>query len=122
MIVRCIKDCWDSKRNRRYYAGDQDDVDPLEPLAMYFDFPPGTEVYCKIRGTKTTPARSATRIIPGGDVKHVYDEKPKNPVSEAIPVEKDSEKITCDICGTYTGTELQVRTHKYHCAKKQANA
>lgn len=65
MLVRCNTKCWDSKRNRRYHPGDQDDIEPLEPVAMYFDFPPGTEVYDKKRGNKTTPAKDTTRIVPG---------------------------------------------------------
>ena len=51
MIVQCNRECFDSKRARKYYIGDQDDVDPTEPLAMYFTFPPGTETYFKEMGT-----------------------------------------------------------------------
>jgi hypothetical protein len=117
MIVKCNRKCFDSVKCRHYYPGDQDDINPLDPIAGHFDFPPGTEVYFKQRGTKTTPAISTTRIIPG----LVEDEKKKNPVVGET-VKTDSEKVTCDICGIYTGTEGQVRAHKYHCAKKQANA
>jgi hypothetical protein len=69
MKVRCIKECWDSKRNRHYYPGDQDDIDPLEPIAQKFDFPPGTTVYYKQPGSKTEPARSTTRIVSGAVLK-----------------------------------------------------
>ena len=54
MIVKCNKECWDSKRARHYVPGDQDDIDPLEPVAMYFDFPAGTKVYHKKDGIETT--------------------------------------------------------------------
>ena len=103
MIVRCNMECYDSKRSRKYYRGDQDDVDPLEPLAMYFDFPPGTTVYCKIKGTKDTPARSSTRVVPG-----LVAKEP----------EKVEEKTICDICNLYEGTKTQMHMHKIHCAKK----
>ncbi|MDD2657197.1 MAG: hypothetical protein PHD04_00865 [Candidatus Pacebacteria bacterium] len=65
MIVKCNRPCWDAKRNRKYFHGDQDDIDPLEPIAGNFDFPPGTEVYYKKPGNKNTPAMSSTRIVPG---------------------------------------------------------
>jgi hypothetical protein len=65
MIVKCNRGCWDSKRSRRYYPGDQDDIDPLEPVAMYFDFPPGTEVYFKPKAPKRKSAVATTRIVPG---------------------------------------------------------
>ena len=32
--------------------GDQDDIDPMEPVAMYFDFPAGTKVYDKKKGSR----------------------------------------------------------------------
>ena len=65
MIAKCLRKCWDSGRSRQYYPGDQDDINPLEPIAMYFEFPPGTEVYHKESGTKNKAAKSTTRIIPG---------------------------------------------------------
>lgn len=39
MIVKCIRRCWDGKRARRYYPGDQDDIQPGDAVAKYFDFP-----------------------------------------------------------------------------------
>ena len=39
MIVKCIRRCWDGKKARRYYPGDQDDIQPGDPIAKYFDFP-----------------------------------------------------------------------------------
>ena len=65
MIVKCNRKCWDSKRSRQYYPGDQDDIDPLEPIAMYFDFPPGTEVYYKPKAGSKKPVAATTRIVPG---------------------------------------------------------
>lgn len=76
MIVKCIKECWDSKRNRHYYMGDQDDIDPKEPIAMYFSFPAGTEVYFKKPGSKTEPAKETVRIVPGAVAKKP-EEKPE---------------------------------------------
>jgi len=39
VIVKCIRRCWDGKKARRYYPGDQDDIDPASPIAKYFEFP-----------------------------------------------------------------------------------
>lgn len=48
MIVRCIRECWDSSIPRHYVPGDQDDIDPMNPIAKYFEgWPPGTKVYFK---------------------------------------------------------------------------
>jgi hypothetical protein len=108
MIVKCHTECFDSKRCRKYFRGDQDDVDPLEPLAMYFTFPPGTTVYHKIKGKSGpngTPNIETTRVVPGGE-------------------KKEPEKIeeTCDICKEYKGTKAQMHMHKIHCAKKHQEA
>jgi hypothetical protein len=54
MIVKCNTRCWDSKRCILYYPGDQNDIDPLEPVAKYFDFPAGTVVYDKKNGVEGT--------------------------------------------------------------------
>jgi len=60
MIVQCAERCWDGKRCVLYYPGDKADVDPLSPLAKYFEgWPPGTEVYTKAKG------KEGTRIVPG---------------------------------------------------------
>ena len=80
MIVKCIRECWESKRNRHYYMGDQDDIDPLEPIAANFAFPAGTEVYYKKPGNKKEPAKSTTRIVPGAVAK-----KPEEPPKEETP-------------------------------------
>ncbi len=47
MIATCHTRCWDAGKARRYYPGDQDDINPLDPIAKYFTFPPGTEKYSK---------------------------------------------------------------------------
>ena len=162
MVVTCNRRCWDSTRNRRYHPGDQDDIDPLEPIAGCFDFPPGTEVYWKKPGTKTTPAESTTRIVGAAIVEQkqikalekeaallekrlasIKNQKealtpkvapvvePKKEVVAAkeeivpeivkeVPVAKAI--VTCDVCGKYTGTTAQVRSHRYNCVKRTAKA
>ncbi len=47
MIATCNTRCWDAGKARRYYPGDTDDINPLDPIAKYFDFPVGTEKYSK---------------------------------------------------------------------------
>jgi len=64
MVVTCKRRCWCTKRGRRYYPGDTDDIDPMEPIALYFDFPPGTEVYHKTKDKKGKLIQT-TRKIPG---------------------------------------------------------
>jgi hypothetical protein len=140
MIVRCTRKCWDSTKCRHYYPGDQDEIDPLAPIAMYFDFPPGTEVYHKLRGNKTTGAKETTRIVPGNIVEtnrlkvveseeaqllkklvNIQAEKEKLKVVVApvkIPTPKNETEITCDVCGIYKGRELQVKAHRRTCSKR----
>ena len=141
MIVTCNARCWDSGRNRKYYPGDQDDIDPLEPIALYFNFPPGTEVYFKQRGNKTTPVKETTRIVPGkveekNKLKVLESEeaallkrleaikRQKAPLAAEIgepekDPEAESDLVTCDICGEYRGRPNQVRMHKVSCKKAE---
>lgn len=65
MVVICARKCWDSKRSCQYYPGDQDDIDPLEPIAMYFTFPPGTVVYDKPKANRRKAVTAGTRVVPG---------------------------------------------------------
>ena len=65
MVAICARKCWDSKRSRQYYPGDQDDIDPLEPVAMYFTFPPGTVVYDKPKANRRKAVVATTRVVPG---------------------------------------------------------
>lgn len=118
MIVKANKIAWDGVKCRKYHPGDQDDIDPLSPIAMYFDFPEGTEVYCKIKGKAHdkdgkggTPNIETTRIV-------------GQPLpTSAKPVVKASEEDveTCPICNIYKGRRSQVTMHKVHCAKKQVD-
>lgn len=98
MIVKCIRKCWDSNRNRQYFPGDQDEIDPLEPIASNFDFPPGTEVYFKQRGTKTTPAISTTRIVPGQvqekNRMKIVETEESNLLKKLAAIQKEKESLT----------------------------
>ena len=64
MVVTCKRQCFDGQRCIRYYPGDQDDIDPLSPIAMYFSFPSGTRVYCKKRGVEGTEISIGQDKIP----------------------------------------------------------
>lgn len=64
MIVKCNKRCFDSKRCILYVPGDQDDINPLDPISMYFDFPPGTVVYHKYLDKKKKWVYT-TNVVPG---------------------------------------------------------
>lgn len=72
MIVRCVDRCWDGKKCRLYHPGDQDDIDPMSPIAKYFEgWPPGTEVFTKNKG------KSGSRIVPG----EVKKEEPREEIN-----------------------------------------
>lgn len=104
--VRCIQGCWDSKRCIKYYPGDRDDIDPREPIAMYFDgWPDGTEVYFKERCSKDTPIKTGFRMVG------------KPPAKEPEPERETVE--TCEVCGEFQGSHKQVATHRRFCLKRQ---
>lgn len=117
MDVLCNREYWDSKRLFYFHVGDSANIDPLEPAAVYFDFPPGTEVAVKIKGqrasgvNKGSPSYMSTRIVPG------KVEAEKKPEPEKVVKPKPME--TCPICKLYTGTKPQVRMHKIACAKRE---
>lgn len=94
--VNCVQRCWDSKTKRLYYPGDVDDINPLDPVAKYFDgFKPGTEVYTKKNG------KEGTKIIPGG-----------------IEIHTDTIKTEmCEWCGG--GPFKNLSAHQRHCKKKE---
>jgi hypothetical protein len=57
MRAQCIQECWHSTKCIKYTPeGGQDgfyeDIDPLDPIAQYFAFPPGTVKYIKYLGNK----------------------------------------------------------------------
>jgi hypothetical protein len=54
MIAKCIRRCWDGKRARRYFPGDQDDIDLLNPVAKYFDIPKELIEQAKVGQQETT--------------------------------------------------------------------
>lgn len=88
----CKQRCFCSTRRRRYWPGDIDDIDPLEPVAQYFTFPPGTEVYIKKRTGRGGEPKSTTMIVPGAIEKTV--EKPAwDPMDEAVQQRYGEKKI-----------------------------
>jgi hypothetical protein len=49
MIAKCVRRCWDGKKARRYYPGDQDDINKTDPIAKFFQFEEETEVEAKAK-------------------------------------------------------------------------
>lgn len=47
VLAVCHTSCRDGQRNMVYYRGQTAPVEPMEPLAAYFTFPPGTKKYSK---------------------------------------------------------------------------
>ena len=61
MQARCIQECFHGPKAIKYYpdggpAGDgfYDDIDPLDPISQYFEFPKGTKKYVKVLGKTPT--------------------------------------------------------------------
>lgn len=106
MIVKCIRECFDSFRCRHYFPGDQDDIAPMSPVAQHFEgWPPGTEIYCKIRGNKIAAAYSSTRLVPG--------------VRQVDPAPVDDHP--CPWCEFKGKNEASLRTHQRSCKSKPAD-
>lgn len=104
MIVVCNRPCVDSAKSIKYYPGDSDDIDPFSPIAAYFTFPDGTEVYHKIKGTKDSPPVETTRIV-GGEIKAKVD--------DAAPKEAE-EKFLC-VCGFESKSKAGLASHFRAC-------
>lgn len=127
--VTCVRECFYSKRKRHYTPGDQDKIDPREPVAQYFTgWAPGTEVYHKVRGSKDKEVKETTKIIPGATPVMVEGgpepAAPAAPATAPAPVEGGAadNEFPCDLCdGAYIGkSAASLAAHKIHCAKKQA--
>lgn len=102
--VTCTTRCNDSTTSRRYHPGDVDTIDPMNPIAQYFEgWAPGTVVYQKIKGSKDTPAKVTTRTIPGG-------------VAFVATQEKDDSEM-CPECGK--GPFKNMGAHTQHCKGKE---
>ena len=71
MIGICKRRCWDGHKTRRYYPGDQDDIDPKGEMAEHFIFP----------DAKEAPRVESPKIEAAADVQ---DEKPKKLSSGAL--------------------------------------
>jgi hypothetical protein len=58
MRAQCIQECWHGPKCIKYTPdGGKDgdgyyDIEPLDPIAQYFEFPVGTVKYCKKLGKK----------------------------------------------------------------------
>jgi hypothetical protein len=68
MLAKCLMECYHGPRAWKFTpdGGDQGDgiydIDPLDPIAQYFEFPPGTVKYQKIFGTVKV-AQYGKRIV-----------------------------------------------------------
>ena len=111
-VVKCVRECFDSALGRHYFPGDTDDLNPMSPVASHFEgWQPGTEIYCKIRGTKESPARNGTRVIPGV---RPLDPAPQAPQAPQAPLD-----LLCPWCKEFEGkNEASLRTHQRSCKAK----
>lgn len=39
IVAKCTEECWDSKKCKHYYPGDQDEIDTEAEIAMHFQIP-----------------------------------------------------------------------------------
>ena len=79
MIAICVQRCRDGKASRRYGnkdIGKQFDIDPMDPIAQYFQFPEGTEKYDKKAGTVIQGATQDV-VLPSDTVKKIEKKKKK---------------------------------------------
>ena len=112
--VKCIRRCFDNTLARRYWPGDMAKIDPISPLAQYFEgFPPGVEVYHKVRGSKTEPVKETVKVIPGAAA--VAPLAPEPPAPVAAPAGE-----VCPDCGK--GPFKNLGAHQQHCEAFKAKA
>jgi len=101
MKAVCNTRSWDSETCRRFYPNREYDVDPLSPIAKYFNFPPGTKVYTKVRGTTRQNAKDpveGTMVVPDG-------------------IDKEPEEVfECD-CGFKAKSKAGYVSHLRKCEK-----
>lgn len=103
--VRCIKECWDSKRCIKYFRGDMQTLDSMEPVAMYFEeWPTGIPVYAKEKGIQGYRISGKGKFFEG-----------KFKEEKDIEVESEQEREMCDWCGKMF---INVGSHKQHCKAK----
>ena len=118
MEVKCVKRCFDSNKCRRYWPGDVDDIDPSDPIAMYFTgWPQGTEVYKK-PAAQVAPAAPAAQVAPAAPAVPEAPVAPAAPEAPYVPVANADGVFECDICGALWPTAMAASTHRRHCAKK----
>lgn len=106
MEVRCNRRCWDGVKCLRYLPDRMYDIDPLEPIAKYFDLPKGTEIYHKIKGGKDTPSIETTRIV-GGEIKLPAKQ-------EKTVTQTEKPKFVC-ACGFETNSKAGLYAHFRGC-------
>jgi hypothetical protein len=89
MLAKCIRECYDGPTGIKYYLNggvNNDgmfDVDPLSPLAQYFEFPVGTKKYHKIAGSKKEGKQPIeTTVTVGGE--------PEGPTKKEVMAQLDA--------------------------------
>lgn len=109
-VVTCVRRCRDGKTAKRYFPGDTDNIDPMDPIAMYFDgWADGTEVYHEIKGNKLRDKQITTRIVGKVAAKIPAPESPAPEVVEQVA----EEDTMCPDCGK--GPFKNIGAHKQHC-------
>jgi hypothetical protein len=114
MIAQCTRDCYDSGKARYYVAGDQDEIDPLSSIAAYFDFPVGTRVYFKKKGSlkKNTPNIEGYMIVGDPSSFRPFAEWNEKTDKIEIPI------AICSWCKREFKNDFALTTHQRTCKEK----
>ncbi|MFA5322334.1 MAG: hypothetical protein WC373_06630 [Smithella sp.] len=94
MLAQCIQECFHGQKCIKYTTdgGPNNDgfydIDPLDPIAQYFSFPPGTLKYEKVPGDKKTGKDPVERtVVVGGEMVAA-----KDPLTEKAEAEGPTKK------------------------------
>ena len=126
--VRCTRTgVFDNKTARYYRRGDTDFIEPLDPVAQYFEgWIPGTEVYHKTKGTKDEDPIQTTRIVPGAipltkeELKIAQSERDERELNrlqtekrerEAQGFDEAADPFKCEHCDFETAHESAFKRH-----------
>lgn len=92
MEVRCKQDCYDGPTGWSFKAGEVHDIDPMNPIAAYFEWPEGVEHYVKVKvnakvETQSDPKDALIAELQA-KIAALESQKPAPPVAEGSTKEE----------------------------------
>ena len=117
--VQCVKRCRDNKTGLRYHIGNTGDIDPSQPIAMYFKgFAPGTKVYHEIKGTKPKFDGNGNKLSDGTPIKVTTITVPGETI-DVGDLDEEPALFECNICGRKDlKSQHGLDIHMKSCQKK----